>query len=264
MLTITQINKSSTPQTLDTLRKDVIKHVFAYYDLQHEPEHTTVYAAYESNKQLKGYILIYTALDWTSVILESDEEAAEKLIIHAPENHFVTHTSPNLLSIVKSRFPNEKHYVEDWMTIKKRETKPIKTENTRKLQTKTDAKKLARLLSTRKDRKNTDTNKHFEMITKHPTFGVFINNKLVAYAGSFIQLPQVWMIGGVYTNPAYRNKGYATQATFAITREALTNAETAALFVRSDNYPAIKAYEKIGYKKIGEKLWIDVGTGLKP
>jgi predicted GNAT family acetyltransferase len=49
-----------------------------------------------------------------------------------------------------------------------------------------------------------------------------------------------------------------------VTEEALKNAEAAALFVRSDNYPAIKAYEKIGYKKIGEKLWVDVGTGLKP
>jgi predicted GNAT family acetyltransferase len=38
----------------------------------------------------------------------------------------------------------------------------------------------------------------------------------------------------------------------------------AALFVRSDNHPAISVYEKIGYRKIGEKLWVDVGTGLKP
>jgi len=76
MLAITQVNESNTPQILNTLKRDVIKHVFAYYDLQHEPEHTTVYAAFE-NKQLKGYILIYTALDWTSVILESDEEAAK-------------------------------------------------------------------------------------------------------------------------------------------------------------------------------------------
>jgi hypothetical protein len=71
------------------------------------------------------------------------------------------------------------------------------------------------------------------------------------------------MIGGVYTLPNHRNKGYATLATSAITQEALENSEAAALFVRSDNYPAIKAYGKIGYKKIGEKLWVDVGTGRK-
>jgi len=49
-----------------------------------------------------------------------------------------------------------------------------------------------------------------------------------------------------------------------VTEEALKQAESAALFVRSDNYPAIRVYEKIGYKKIDEKLWVDVGTRLKP
>lgn len=72
------------------------------------------------------------------------------------------------------------------------------------------------------------------------------------------------MIGGVYTHPKHRNKGYATLATSAVTEEALRKAKAAALFVRSDNYSAIKVYEKISYKKIGEKLWIDVGTGMKP
>ena len=91
-----------------------------------------------------------------------------------------------------------------------------------------------------------------------------MNGELVSYAGSFIQLPQVWMIGGVYTQPTRRNKGYATLATSAITEEALRNAEAAALFVRLDNYPAIGVYEKIGYRKIGEKVWVDVGTGLRP
>jgi predicted GNAT family acetyltransferase len=72
------------------------------------------------------------------------------------------------------------------------------------------------------------------------------------------------MIGGVYTHPKHRNKGYSTLATSAVTEEALKNAETAALFVRSNNYPAIRVYEKVGYKKIGEKLWVDVGTGFRP
>ena len=72
------------------------------------------------------------------------------------------------------------------------------------------------------------------------------------------------MIGGVYTHPKHRNMGYATLAASAVTEEALKNAETAALFVRSDNCSAIRVYEKFGYKKIGEKLWVDAGTGMKP
>jgi len=106
--------------------------------------------------------------------------------------------------------------------------------------------------------------KYMDWINKTPIYGVFINDELVSYAGSFIQLPQVWMIGGVYTHPHHRSKGYALLATSAVTEEALKHAQVAALFVRSDNYPAVRVYEKIGYKKIGKKLWVDVGTGLKP
>ncbi len=61
-----------------------------------------------------------------------------------------------------------------------------------------------------------------------------------------------------------RNRGYATQATSAVTEQALSNAECAALFARTDNSPAIEAYIKIGYKKIGERIWTDQGTGLRP
>jgi predicted GNAT family acetyltransferase len=72
------------------------------------------------------------------------------------------------------------------------------------------------------------------------------------------------MIGGVYTAPEKRNRGFALLATSAVTHEALKRADAAALFVRSDNYPAIRVYEKIGYRKIGEEIWVDVGTGMMP
>jgi len=137
-------------------------------------------------------------------------------------------------------------------------------ENAKRLSTKEDAAALAKLVLSRKDRPRRNLEKYNEWIAKMPMYGVYVGNELVSYAGSFIQLPQVWLIGGVYTHPRHRNMGYAQIATSAITREALENAKMAALFVRSDNSSAIRVYEKIGYHKIAEKLWVDVGTGLKP
>jgi ribosomal protein S18 acetylase RimI-like enzyme len=263
MLMVMKVDESNKLRVIDALKLDVVRHAFAFYDLQHDPEHTTVYAAFD-NEKLKGYILTYSALDWISVILECDEDLAEKLLTYAPENHFIMHTSPNLLSTIKNKFPIAKHYVEDWMIVDKGEAKLFKSGYVRKLSTKEDGSKLAELLSTREDRPTGTENKYHDWIGRMPMYGVFVNDKLVSYAGSFIQTPQIWLIGGVYTNPEHRNKGYATLATSAITEEALRNTEMAALFVRADNYPAIKAYERIGYKRIGLKLWVDVGTGLKP
>lgn len=260
---IVKIDENNKQEIINFLRLDIIKHVFAFYDIQYEPEKTTMYAALE-NDEVKGYILIYTALDFPSIILEGEESSAEKLIDYTPKNNFIIHAPKNLLYAVKRKFPEAKHYIENWMLVKKGEAKFFKSELTRKLCSNEDASKLAILLSTRKARPRRKTSRYLELIKKSPLYGVFVDNKLVSYAGSFIQLPQVWMIGGVYTHPSYRNKGYATLATSAVTEEALAKAEAAALFVRFDNYPAIRVYEKIGYKKIGEKLWIDVGTGLMP
>lgn len=263
MVTIEKVDETNKQRVINSIKQDVIKHVFAFYDIQHDPEHTSVYAASENGK-LTGYILTYTATDVPSVILEGESDAASQLIEFAPRNQFIIHAPPSLLPIIKRKFTNAKHYVEDWMLVRKDEANFTKSHLVRKLSTEEDASMLAKLLSTRKDRPERALERYLRWISTLPLYGVFVNGELVSYAGCFIQLPQVWMIGGVYTQPTRRNKGYATLATSAITEESLRNAEAAALFVRSDNYSAISVYEKIGYKKMGEKVWVDVGTGLRP
>jgi RimJ/RimL family protein N-acetyltransferase len=260
---IEKVNEDNKQRVIDSLRPDIIKHVFAFYDIQREPEKTTMYAAFE-NGEIRGYILIYTALDFPSVILECDKDMAEKLVKYAPENRFIMHTTPNLLSSVMQKFPDAKHYVENWMLVRKGQANFFKSTLACRLRTEEDASRLSLLLSSRKERPRGAVSTYMHLISNMPTYGVYVSGQLASYAGSFIQLPQVWMIGGVYTHPDHRSKGYATLATSAVTEEALKNAETAALFVRSDNYSAIRVYEKIGYKNIGEKLWVDVGTGMKP
>jgi RimJ/RimL family protein N-acetyltransferase len=263
MFNVEKIDEGNKQRFVECVKSDVIKHVFAFYDVQYDPEHTTTYAAFQKNRVM-GYILTYTAADVPSVILESEEDAAETLIVHAPENHFIMHTAPNLLPVIKRRFPSAKDYIENWMIVRKPEGYFHSSRLVRRLHTEEDAAMLAKLLLERRDRPERMMKKYIEWVTTLPIYGVFKKGMLVSYAGSFIQLPQVWMIGGVYTDPEHRNKGYALLGTSAITKKALRHAEAAALFVRSDNYPAVRVYEKIGYRKIGEKLWIDVGTGLRP
>lgn len=118
MFRIEKIDESNKQRVIDFLRLNVIRHVFAFYDIQYEPEHTTMYAAFE-NGDLKGYILIYTALEFPRVVLECENDTVEKLIEYAPENCFIMHAPPNLLPIIESKFSNAKHYVEDWMLVKR-------------------------------------------------------------------------------------------------------------------------------------------------
>jgi RimJ/RimL family protein N-acetyltransferase len=262
VLTTQKVDESNKQKAISHAATDVIRHVFAFYDIQHDPEHTTMHIATENN-HIQGYILSYTGADTLSVILECEAHAADKLLQHAPENHFIMHTLPELRPQISRKFGSAKFYIEDWMLLKRAEANFIRSQRVRKL-TRDDAPKLAELLSSRSERPKQAQERYVSWISRLPLYGIFVNGELVSYAGSFIQLPQVWMIGGVYTHPDHRNKGYATLAVSAISEEALGNAEAAALFVRSDNHSAIRAYEKIGYRKIGEKLWVDIGTGLRP
>jgi hypothetical protein len=148
---------------------------------------------------LAGYILTYTATDVPSVILEGESDAASQLIEFAPRNQFVIHAPLSLLPIIKRKFTDAKHYVEDWMLVRKDEANFTKSELVCKLSTEEDASRLAELLSTRKDRSERALERYLRWISTLPLYGVFVNGELVSYAGSFIQLPQVWMKYGKTT-----------------------------------------------------------------
>ena len=263
MRELKKINKKNRSHVIRSISSDVIRHVFAFYDIQYDLEHTTMYAAFNDDK-LEGYVLTYTATDVPSVILECSEDIAATLLEKVAQNRFIIHTSPHLLAAVQEKYPEERHYFEKWMLVKKGEAQYLKSKRARKLEGKEDASCLAELLSSRMGRQKKMLKRYFDWISRMPLYGVFLGDALVSYAGSFIQLPQVWMVGGVYTAPEHRNKGYATCTTSAVTEHALDKAGAAALFVRSDNDAAIKVYKRIGYKEIGQEAWVDVGTGLRP
>jgi GNAT superfamily N-acetyltransferase len=103
-----------------------------------------------------------------------------------------------------------------------------------------------------------------ERLQRDIVFGVFRDNKLASVASLVARLPRMAVIMGVETLQEFRGMGYAKVVSSAATREALKYSESCALFVRSDNPPAIHVYEKLGYQKLGEELWIDIGTGLIP
>lgn len=261
-LRIVKVDERNRKSIVDSLRSDVIRHVFAFYDIQYDLEHTTMHAAFD-NQALKGYVLAYTAVTPPGVVLDATLNAAEKLIAYAPENKFILHTLPDLLLIVKRRYPEAKCYTENWMLVRKGEATFFRSKMVRKLSA-VHAVGLTELLSSQTNQQRREAKESEEWVRENPTYGVFLGRRLVSYASSFLQLPQVWVIGGVYTHPDFRNRGYATLTTSAVTEEALNNAEKAALFVGADNHPAVRVYEKIGYRKIGERVWVDVGTGRAP
>jgi ribosomal protein S18 acetylase RimI-like enzyme len=90
-----------------------------------------------------------------------------------------------------------------------------------------------------------------------PVWGAFDGQRLVGVAHPSVTLPFAWVIAGVYTRPEYRGRGVAQAVTAGVCRAAEAAGAVATLFVREENAPALRAYEKLGFSSVGRKLWYE-------
>ena len=81
--------------------------------------------------------------------------------------------------------------------------------------------------------------------------GFIERNRYVAKAGSNAQGFHWFQIGGVYTLPAYRNKGLAAAAVAHLINTHSAESHGFALFVKTANTAALRVYEKLGFEQCG-------------
>jgi ribosomal protein S18 acetylase RimI-like enzyme len=82
-----------------------------------------------------------------------------------------------------------------------------------------------------------------------PYYCVKQDHKIVSAAGVHVVTPQTAQLGNIITDEAYRNRGYATACTGALASHLSASGRVISLFVRTDNAPAIRMYEKLGFRK---------------
>jgi ribosomal protein S18 acetylase RimI-like enzyme len=94
-------------------------------------------------------------------------------------------------------------------------------------------------------------------------FGVEVDGRLVSVAGTHLIAPteRIGAVGNIFTHPDHRGRGYAAACTSAICAELLTQELTVVLNVGVKNTPAIRLYERLGfreyctyYETIGNKI----------
>lgn len=87
-------------------------------------------------------------------------------------------------------------------------------------------------------------------------YGAYEGHKLVSIAGTHAISPTygIAVVGNVFTHPRYRDRGYATVTTSAVTAELLTHCRDVVLTVDPANTPAVRAYRRLGYRDVGRLL----------
>jgi GNAT superfamily N-acetyltransferase len=82
-------------------------------------------------------------------------------------------------------------------------------------------------------------------------YGIQEGNRLVALAGTHVVAREVSVaaLGNIYTRPDRRGRGLATAVTSAVARDLLQmGIATVVLNVREDNHPAVRVYERLGFR----------------
>ena len=82
-------------------------------------------------------------------------------------------------------------------------------------------------------------------------YKVSADGQIVAKAGTNAQGFHWLQIGGVYTLPAYRNKGLAAAAVAHLINTHSVEVHGFALFVKTANTAALRVYEKLGFEQCG-------------
>jgi GNAT superfamily N-acetyltransferase len=95
-------------------------------------------------------------------------------------------------------------------------------------------------------------------------WGAFDGARLIGVARASVRLPRVWFVGGVFTVPSSRGRGFGRALTLAVTRAAHASGALAALLVRSDNRTATRLYAEVGYEDRGRRVWVDAGAHRRP
>jgi len=239
---------------------DPIEHVYFMYDIIYAIDKTDIYLAL-SNNDVIGYLLIWKGADVAGVHIWGD---AEPLIRFLPTDIPMTIQVYNddLFKLVVShlKFKGGKVLSKPYynMSVNEQNFKLYHSDKAIRL----SEKDLDAFIELRKiqisdiARREINRKEALEIMIKWRYYGFYMDNKLVSIACAFVRLNEVWIIGGVFTHPDFRGRGYAKIVTSAITQNALNSGAIAFLQVREDNIPAIRAYKALGYKIIGKRNWI--------
>lgn len=90
-----------------------------------------------------------------------------------------------------------------------------------------------------------------------PVFGVVRNGRLLSVARAQANTERAWMVGGVYTIPTERGRGYGGDVTRAAVSAAREAGAIPGLFVRELNVPARRIYERLGFRTLERRVLVD-------
>jgi ribosomal protein S18 acetylase RimI-like enzyme len=242
-------------------RTDPVTHAWALWDLDHEAGRFRIVSLVRSGGTV-GYLLIWYAGGAPRVHWISTDPADGMLALGLPLPPVIAIVPERVGVAVAERLHSTNSYPLDVLVCEGRTLTPPDP-RVRRLHA-ADATALTEMVARNPDVETTGYGYASRDLERASVWGAFEADRLVAVARIAVQLPTVWIITGVYTDPTFRGRGLGREVTAAATEDALAAGARAALYVRADNAAAQTIYREVGFERVDRRLWVDASVGAAP
>lgn len=260
---IQKAQKDNLPKILEHLRRRGVQNAYAIQDL------TVWFETSEFFYVLRDDGLSYVlktghpaAGRLTTLIAEGEPEAVATILheMNVPAPCLIRETSAHLLPVIKNQYPDARVYHEQRMDVTKKSFIPQHQGLAHRL-TVEHAVAVAQFFGAPPQAAERF---HGWLSGSKAFYGVLQGDRLASMGSAMIAIPEAWNLVSIATHKDFRGKGFATEVTSALVAHALKETDTVTLTVLKDNIPALRTYEKIGFKYQQDRVWVDNGADSAP
>ncbi|MFZ0698934.1 MAG: GNAT family N-acetyltransferase [Thermoplasmata archaeon] len=247
---------------LEASRKDPVRHAFALWDLDHEPIRAR-FVSYRTSRTTVAYLLIWsgdpkaTIVHWVG---PGDEAAA--LLGALPPRPVVAVVPENVGARVRSALAPVEAYAVLRLVADPTDTSDSSPSSSVRPVGVLDTERLRAWAGTIEG----------PLVHGYRTYdpganaawAAFEGDRIVGAAAAGVRLPDIWVLSAIYVEPAARGRGYGAALTSAAMAAARSAGARPMLYVREDNGPARRMYDRLGFRLLDRLAWIDAGADRPP
>jgi ribosomal protein S18 acetylase RimI-like enzyme len=243
--------------------REPVDHAYALWDLDQFPDRIRIVSAVRNGATV-GYLLIWMGLPNAAVVhWHGTGAGTERLAAALPSRPLVVITPPEARPLVLAARGAGAEYPERMMFRPAGTIGPAPRA----------AGGVRRLVSS-------DASELWAWAMRHPdplvneypgldpgseaVWGAFEGGRLVGAARAAVRLPKEWIVAGVFVEPGARRRRHGESLLAEIVEEASRHGAGTGLYVREDRPDAGRLYERLGFRTLGERVWLDLGAGVAP
>jgi GNAT superfamily N-acetyltransferase len=233
---------------------DPLTHAYALWDLDRTPQAVRFVSAVLGEETV-GYLLVWLGRRDRPVVHWFGEAGLADVLVPAfPAPPFVAVAPPEVAPVLRAAFPGGRLSPLKLMLREPGEL-GLPTAPVRRLR-RQDRTEIAALVRAHAE---PDLEAYLGLdLEGEPAWGAFDGPRLVGVARAAVRLPRVWVVGGVFVVPAHRGRGVGGALVSSVVASAEAHGARVGLYVRDEPAGALRLYERLGFREVGRRAWLDV------